>query len=572
MVKLYHIGSLILCLLLSFAVQAVEISARLDTNEVSVGDSVKLTVTVDEQSSGKEPDFSPLNQHFEILSTVQSSTSNIINGRYSATSSWILTLLPKQKGYVAIPPIQYNNVFSKPLKLHVVKRASSTTQAEDFLFLDASVDKKEVFVQEQLIYTLRIFRADIDIFDHTYNPPDIKNGVMEQLGEQRNYQATIGGRIYNVIELQYAVFPQKSGKLDIPSAEFIGTVFRSRSRTYNFDPLNGRQVRRAAPELQINVKPKPASYPADQPWLPARSLQLEDTWSPDTGTANIGDPITRTIKITAEGLLTTILPSLPETRIKGVKIYPEQPENSSTSGAKGIISSRTVSQAIIATQAGEVELPAIDITWWDVDQQEVKVTTLPAHTLTVSGSGMQSQTDSNATPSLNTPANPKPTPTAAATTPGISSTWQWLAITFFLLWIVTGSVLLWLFLKRKKPENTQLETNSNNNETSLKAAKEELEKACQENHAHKARNAVIQVFRQHWEDSSVRNLQHISQRLAYEPLTLALDELDQHLYRRDGDSDAAWNGSTLLSIVEDSLNQPQAAPTTKEPLAPLYPV
>lgn len=48
MVKLYYIGSFILCLFLSFVVQVVEILVWLDINEVSVGDFVKFIVIVDE--------------------------------------------------------------------------------------------------------------------------------------------------------------------------------------------------------------------------------------------------------------------------------------------------------------------------------------------------------------------------------------------------------------------------------------------------------------------------------------------------------------------------------------------
>ncbi len=40
-------------------------------------------------------------------------------------------------------------------------------------------------------------------------------------------------------------------------------------------------MRVSSTQLLLRVKPKPDSYPADVPWLPARSLSLSESWSPE---------------------------------------------------------------------------------------------------------------------------------------------------------------------------------------------------------------------------------------------------------------------------------------------------
>lgn len=572
MVKLHQLVGILALLCISMAAQALEINARLDSNEVGVGDSVSLTVTVDEDTNGESPDFSPLMQNFELLSTSSQSTKNIINGRYSSTSSWVLTLIPKQRGYIAVPPISYRNASTKPLKLHVVKRNTTMQGANDFLFLDASVDLQQAYVQQQIIYTLRIFRADIQIFDHTYTPPNIKNGVMEQLGEQRNYQTNINGQMFNVIELRYALFPQKSGELTVPGAEFTGTIFRSRSRTLHFDPINGKQIRRAAPDIKIQIKPKPAAYPKDKPWLPARSLQLQQSWSPDTDSISIGNPITRTITLTAEGLLSSVLPEIPADSKDGVRIYSEEADSRSTASDTGVTSVREESQAIIASKSGQVSLPAVEVTWWDVDEEKVKVATLPSREISISGSGRQQQTD--AAPTLNTapPPNPMATSVAGTAGEGVNRTWLWMSLLFGILWLITLAIVIWLLLKRRQDkEQPSRSISGHTTKRRPEAAMEGLKKACQNNQPDAARTHLLPVFQHYYQDRSLSSLDRIAALSGSDALIKELKNLDKLLYSREKDNTREWQGAPLWEAVQDTLKQ-ERKQAPKTPLAPLYPI
>jgi hypothetical protein len=570
MVRFYRISTLCLMLIFSTQTFALSIEAKLDSDKVSAGDTVKLTVTIDEQSGGKQPDFSPLKQQFDILSTVQSSQTNIINGRFTSRSSWILTLLPKRTGFVAIPPISYQGVSTRPVKLHVVKR-DKNNPTEQLLFLDATIDKQDVYVQEQVIYTVRVFKSSIDIFDPSYRPPTIENSAMEQLGEQRNYKSTINGKVYDVFEFRYALFPQKSGTLTIPSAELTATVFNPRNRGMTFDPFNGKQVRRASPEVEINVKPKPSNYPADKPWLPARSLQLEESWSPDGAYAKLGEPVTRTITLKAEGLLSTILPEMPATEIDGVKIYPEQGDTSSSANDNGIISIRTESQALIATKTGTVELPAIDVTWWDVEEQTVKVTSLPTRSIRVTGNTSKPQTDTPTNQAANNNPSNDLTPPSLTVTNQTNTTWQWIAVTFLGLWLITLALLIWVVLSRNKQSAQTNEAKSALiSKDQLKVARQTLEKACKSRDPKAARAALIAFFRQHWQDPSIKNLDHIAAKARHEPLQNALHNLDQQLYISPTEQTEDWNADFLLKAVDESLKR---TPTNakQENLEPLYP-
>lgn len=559
-------------LLFSSSLLAVEIQASLDTQNVNRGDTVELTVTINEQVFNSEPDFSVLQQDFDVLSKRQSSQYSMINGRITSSTSWIITLLPKRMGYLAVPPITYEGARSKPIKLHVEKQKKVDPKTTNQLFfLDATIDKNEAYVQEQLIYTIRVLWS-VELFDSSFSAPQIEDAVMEQLGDRRKYRTTLNGRSYEVMEFRYAVFPQKSGELTIPPAEVLATVFGNR-RGFGRDPFNGKQVRRVSPELTVTVKPKPDEYPADKAWLPTRSLKLYENWSPDATKIKIGEPITRNIIIEAEGLVETLLPPVPTPSINGIKIYPEQANTNSTVGANGLLSKRVESQAIIATQAGTIELPSVEITWWDVNEEKVKTTSVAARTFEVIGSSAGLQTNQNTTPIPAPVTGPDDSAPQSLQTAPTNTTWQWIAIGSLALWVITLVGLIWvLFSKNTKHKPTQEGTQSPFNNAALKAAKKALQTACNQNDPKQAREAVIQLFRQHWKDNTIKNLNHIAGRANNEPLSSAFNNLDQCLYKSQGSgqADSSWDSRFLLNAVEETLAKGVTTQTKKE-LAPLYP-
>ncbi len=569
MVTLCRTLFICLTLLFSSSLLAVEIEAKLDSPTISIGDTVELTVTVNEQAFNSEPDFSILKPDFEILSKRQSSQYSMINGRITSSTSWILTLLPKRQGYVAIPPIRYENAITKALKLHVSARKDvDPKNTNQLLFVDASVDKKEVYVQEQLIYTIRVFWSSIELFDSSFSAPQIDDAVMEQLGDRRNYRSTINGRSYEVIEFRYAVFPQKSGELTIPPAELLSTVFANSRRGFGRDPFNGKQVRRTSPELTINVKPKPDSYPADKPWLPTRSLQLQENWAPKSKEIKVGEPVTRSIIMEADGLADTVLPPIPTPSIPGIKVYPEQANTNSTVGAHGMVSKRVESQAIIATQLGTIEIPQVDITWWDVNEEAVKVTSLPARKMTVVGSTAPVQTDSTITSTPASLANSTDVaPQSLQQMPNSNSTWQWIAIGSLGLWLVTVVAFIGLYLRGRNKSTPSEEAEPTFTSAQLKSAKKALKEACNQNDPKQAREALINLFKQHWQDNSIKNLDHIAQRSNNEPLSSALLNLDKCLYQPNA---SKWESGFLLKTVEEGLSKTHDKAKEKD-LAPLYP-
>src|SRR5690606_14391169 len=184
------------------------------------------------------------------------------------------------------------------------------------IFLEAEAAPATAYVQSQVVYTLRLF-VGISTGRATITPPEVSGGeaIVERLGEDRQYQTTLGDRDFLVRERRYAIFPQQAGALTIGPATFEAMVIPSRgfSRVQRF---------RSEPvELTVQPPVPPPAEHAGAEWLPAAELTLSERWSDDPEELAVGVPTTRAVTIEAHGLLETQLPKLAFPRSDGLRQY-----------------------------------------------------------------------------------------------------------------------------------------------------------------------------------------------------------------------------------------------------------
>ncbi len=201
------------------------VTAKLDRDRVSLGDTLRLTITATEDEELDDADLRALLNDFEILQRSTSSNTSIVNGRMSRTRQVIIELSPTRQGKLQIPSIQFGK--SSTASLPVVVGAAPKTHAGDQTVLfEAEVDQRNVYVQGQIILTLRVQQA-VNLEGRGISELKLDNAFVKPL-EQRSFQRTIDGRQWLVDELRYAIFPEQSGTLEIPAQVFSGRVDRGR--------------------------------------------------------------------------------------------------------------------------------------------------------------------------------------------------------------------------------------------------------------------------------------------------------------------------------------------------------
>ena len=562
----------LVAMIISCQVLAVSVEAKLDTNRVAFGDTVEYTYTLNGRAFGKTPDFSPLEQDFEILSKRQSAHTTLINGEFTAYASWVLALIPKKSGTLTVPSIEFEGALSQPLTLEVSAQNSPVTAGDNrALFLDAAVSKSSVYVQEQLIYTIRVFKGPVDLYDTSFTAPKIDSAIMEQLGDRRQYRSTVNGRPFDVIEFKYALFPQKSGELLIPPAELIANVFQSRSQSFGGSPFNGKKVRRISPQIQVEVKPIPADYPTDQPWLPAKSLQLQERWSEPLSQLKQGEPVTRSIVTEVDGLSPSQIPPIVIPDVAQAKIYPEEGDAVSADTLEGLSSKRTDNFAIIPTQSGTLDLPAIRINWWNVETDSLQSAELPARSIRIAGSPQQTPTMPVTPPLPAAETSPKVEPVTVSAPASNNNTWFWLSLLFALLWVAT-LVSFGFYVWRQKRQQT-----SSHQEQTKTAAKQRLkwqqfEAMCKSNDPVLARRYLPPVLQHRLGVTGQAALSELIRQANSPTLEQALAQLDAQLYKPGGEPQN-WSGDALLAAVKaiQPAKPNKGQQHSHQGLAPLYP-
>jgi len=425
------------------------LEATLDRTEITENESVELTISGDLKVSSSnnlfnlntlsipQPDVSALENDFEILDRQQSYRVQIINNRNESVITWKYTLMPRRKGDLVIPSIAYEGQKTEPITLRVRETVAKAGQDRD-VFLEAEIDLTEVFVQQQLIYRVRLYYA-LDLISGDLEPPQHQDAVFTQIGKQKEYSRYVGPRRFSVIERNYAVFPEVAGEMVIPSINFSGTFIQRRM---------GRRVFRkdATDPITVQVKPPPASF-TGKVWLPAQSLSIRDVWSDPAREIKVGDSLTRTVQMLALGLEGVQLPPLPRVDIGGLKVYPEPGKSFNDEHAAGITGNRHEVQALIATQPGTYSLPEIRIPWWDVENNRERVAILQGRVINVLPSALSNtgppQTSASDSPQALAGANnlnQQLTPGQSASDSAASDSaivWQSTTAALLLLWLAT---------------------------------------------------------------------------------------------------------------------------------------
>jgi len=562
---------LLACFLLPVNMAIAALTTSVDRTVISKNDIILLTVRSD-QGPLQQTDFNELEKSFSVLNQRRSNQISIINGDKQATYDLTLALLPKGDGTLTIPAFKSRGESSQAIQIEVSAGPLDSQQSHQQIFFDNEVNKQQVYVQEQLLYTLRMFHS-VGLSEAQITPLNVEHAVIEFVGEQKKYQTVIDGIRYSVVERQYAIFPEKSGPLILPALIFTGRAisnhnnYNSRSNPNNALSANG-YIRIRSESHTIEVLPTPNDYPASQVWLPTPALHINDSWDDNSPTLTVGEPVTRTLTISAANLTAAQLPDLILPATAQLKIYPDQAQDEDRVIANGLMGQRSFSSAIVPSIAGTIQVPAIEMVWWNTDSKQLEVTTVPAKTLTVSPAASSDNPPQQFTAPLNTVhVQSLELPQDNQQSSGI---WPWLSLVFALLWF--GTAFRWR--QTLQASNTQAinELTPSQMHLNTSAAYKSLKKCCLQGDAKAARQSLIDWFRLNHTEPQFRQLKDITQLYQDEQLSYLIRELESYLYSNMTTLEK-WNGVALIGALErvDKATKLQQKNNARSELNPLYP-
>lgn len=563
-------GLLALAFLLLAAAAAQALEVLVEPNPVPAQEPFRLTFTTHE-AVDEEPDFSPLERDFEILGRARSTNLSFVDGNLQRTTVWVLSLMPRRNGTLPIPAIAFGDEqASAPTQVQVEAPDASAASAPPTLLLEVEAEPRSVYVQQQVLVTVRLLRR-VTLGDASLSHPSTSGGdaVVEQLGKDRNYDLERDGQRWTVVERRFSVHPQVSGTLTIDPFVFEGQVIEG-SSSYR-DPFGSRVFDRRLSSEPVRIEVRPAAGEAGAgPWLPSTGVRLAEVWSDDSPVFVVGQPVTRTLALMAEGLTASQLPELSSPLPPGLKEYPEAPSLSDQRDDKGVVGVRQEKRVLVASEPGRYTLPALEVTWWNLATDRLETARLPERQIEVKpSSAIQAGPPEEAAASTPAPAaaDAQPLPVPAPPTAGAQSGpafWPLLTALATLGWLAT--VVAWWASRRGAAARRSLPGQAS---APAPYRAEALRAACLAGDAGGAQQALLRWARHHWPQGAPASLGELARRVPG-PLADALLELNRTLYQGSADP---WQGGPGLweafrAFSPDSAAATPARPSALQPLNP----
>jgi hypothetical protein len=424
-----------LLLLLSLTSTAfAQARAWLDRDRIALGETVTLNI---ETTGDGQPDYAPLRDDFEITGRTSRRSFELSNGQASSRTLYAVALRPLREGVITIPALSVGNATTAPLQLVVTPASAKVpARAGDDVFIESGADDSDPYVQQTVGWVVRLYSA-VPLVSGELDQPEPEGASLQRVGEDIQYTRQLEGRTYTVIERHYRLIPERSGTLEMPPATFEG-----RGVAGFFDDFfgSGRTTLRAsaAPRF-LEVAPIPANAP--QPWLPLHDLRLSYQSTPQD--LRVGSAATLVVEAVADGATAAQMPELQLPPIDGVQVFadPVQADERFVDGRPRVTLTRRFS--LVPTRGGRIEVPGIELQWWDVEGDRARTARLPALSWQVAGAGGAGAGAAPVTAAA--PADATAAGGADVATASANRGWIIATLLFAALWLFT---LVWALQRR----------------------------------------------------------------------------------------------------------------------------
>lgn len=557
-----HRAMFVLCMLsIAAFVQANTLTASVDRDSIGLQETLTLIVTADEQTKDA-PDFSALKNDFDILSTQRSASIRIINGRTESSTDWHITLAPKHAGTLLIPSFNVDNAVSDAIEIKVSESHQAQSNADEPVHVTIELDKNTAFVQEQILIKIKLITR-VNLSQAEMQPLELKNALVVNL-DQKQYQTNINGTTHLVVETSLALFPQESGEIIIPRLSY-NVAMETGGGAWN-DPFGRRRnniLRLSTDEQVVTVKPALTS-PTHKTWQPANQLALNETWSNSLASLKVGEPITRTITITADGLTGGQIAPIVNSELDGLTFYPDQAQTKDSKSVKGVQGSRVETIAIVPNRGGDFTLPEINVEWWDNKTQSLQIASLPATTVHVSGDATAPQANIQIKDhSLkNTDVNTASASALPTQTTNSSSPWLWALTILFALLSILLAFYAWKLKTRLDQWQADQEASDRELDEKEKNIWDRLKDAAANKDAPALRKAVLSWAKFQWPTQQIHTLDEIAKLATNKDLTAALKQLDELLYSNHENTE--WDAVALLKLLNECRKEKKTRKNTAQ--------
>ena len=392
--------------------------------QVAVGEQFRLSYTVNTDDAkgfraGDIPDA------FDVLmgpSTSQQSSFQMVNGHTSSSSSITYTyiLSAKKNGSFTIPPAHVTAggkaITSNELHIKVsgqaqpggqssrqqsstgeIRSAGSSISGSD-LFIKVTASKQHVREQEPILLTYKVYTL-VGLTQLNGKMADLKSFYSREVPlpqEKQFHIENVNGKPYRTVTWQqYVMFPQVTGKLEVPSITYEGIVVQQNRNVDPFEAFfNGGsgyiEVKKEikAPGITIQVDPLPQRPAGFSGGVGKYSISA----SLDKTEVKANDPVKMHVVVSGVGNMKLL--KQPEVKFpKDFDHYDAKVTDKTQLTTKGLEGSIVYDFLAVPRHQGDYEIPAIEYTYFDTEANSYKTVKTESFTLHVEkGSGTSQAT------------------------------------------------------------------------------------------------------------------------------------------------------------------------------------
>lgn len=406
--------------------QHISVSAP---SHVAAGENFRVAYTIN-TSDVEEFRMGGVQEGLEVIAgpyTSSQSSYQMINGHTSSSSSVTITytLYAAKNGSFTIGAshalVGGKRVSSRPVKIQVSGHAQRTNGAPNMhgqdsydqprmrsagsaisgsdLFIKVSASKKRVHEQEPILLTYKVY-TQVDLTQLEGKMPDLKGFHTQEvpLPQQKTFHTeTVNGRPYKCVTWsQYVMYPQMTGRLEIPSITFKGIVVQ---QNRNVDPMeaffNGGsgyvEVKKdiKAPGITLQVDPLP-QRPAN---FSGGVGKFNISASLDKKEVKAGEPIT--LRVVVGGIGNLKLLKQPVVNFpKDFDKYDAKVTDKTRLTANGVEGNMVYDFLAVPRNQGSYTIPSVELTYYDTSKNAYKtIKTQPFKVEVEKGDGTSAESE-----------------------------------------------------------------------------------------------------------------------------------------------------------------------------------
>ncbi len=381
------------------------ISASVDKTQLALDEQVILTVAVGGPRTNLPEPRLPAIPNFNVHGAGRSQNISFVNGAISSSVEYRYVLVPRVAGKAVIGPITVNDggrsEQTGPIELLVLRPGSAPAAAPSRpgtqgqvqqasggadLFVTAEVDDPEPFVNEQVLFTVRLHIGVPLAGNAEWTPPSTSGFLSEDLPPGPPQQVSVGGRRYHLSEVKLALFPAQAGKLTIGP----GAIRCQVQQEFAVDPFSQDFFQRffsqgmaggiVTKELKtkpivVNATALPEGKPPSFSGAVGRYRISAET---DKRKVKAGDALNLSVTIEGTGNLKAIAqPSLPDLSAS-FRLYDTVSSLNLQKDEGGVRGSKSFKTVLVPKVSGPLRVPPIPFSYFDPQKKAyVSIETAP---------------------------------------------------------------------------------------------------------------------------------------------------------------------------------------------------